>query len=355
VRYIGAKPKLLRWLFRHINRHAQAMGMDPSGIVFLDACTGTASVAVQAMKEGYKVIANDLLCFASHVARAQLCFPAARLPEARLMIDLLNRLNPMEGHFFRQYSSPVDEPYRPGKRRYLTSANAQQIDAARTFIQGVKDPVMQSYLYYCLILGIGRVDNTTGNHAAFLKGWRPEAKRGFTMSAPIVYGEASAVVFNRDVLELLDDPEFRQSHAEDILYIDPPYVPREYAPNYHLYEAAVSATDPVVKGITGLPEDYARSTFCRPVEAVAEFLEKIVRRTRARLIAISYSSDSTVPLQRMMAAMFHGGCETVEVQAEPYQRYKSDSSEERDYRQELLQEFLIIGHKTAPDDLDAFF
>lgn len=171
------------------------------------------------------------------------------------------------------------------------------------------------------------------------------------LTSSIPEGGPSHRVFNMDIVDLLSDPEFRQGQQEDILYIDPPYVSREYAPNYHLYDAAVAPTDTPVRGVTGLPESYPRSEFCRPVEAVEAFLVRVLQRTRARLVVISYSSDSTVPLPRMMNALFEGGCLQVETHAKPYRRFRADSSEEREYNDEPLLEFLIVGRKGGSDNM----
>lgn len=89
MKYIGAKPKLLEWIFERINKHVAEIGL-PENAVFLDACTGTASVATRAMKEGYSVVANDLLSFATHVARGRLCAPSSRAKDAKELVEQIN-------------------------------------------------------------------------------------------------------------------------------------------------------------------------------------------------------------------------------------------------------------------------
>jgi adenine-specific DNA methylase len=354
MRYLGVKTKLLDWIFLHVHRHAQALGLKPSETIFLDACTGTATVAARAATEGFQVVANDLLPFAAHVARGKLCLPVERLSEVDVLLYKISKLPPVEGHFFREYSAPKEGDAPEGARRYFVDTCAKQIDAIREFIQQVSDPVMQSYLYYCLIEAIGQVDNTTGTHGAFLKSWKDSQTKELALQRLVPIGATKSRIYNMDIHDLLIDPEYRKFEPEDILYLDPPYVPREYAAYYHLYSAAVAPKDPVVRGITGLPEDYPRSEFCRPADTVEAFLERIIKRTQARLILVSYSSDSTVPLHHLTATMFKGGCQKVEVQVMPYLRYKTDSSEEREYNQEFLQEFLVIGIKQTPE-LDFFF
>lgn len=347
MKYMGTKTKLLSWLFRHVNRHAQALGLKPNETVFMDACCGSGAVTVKAATEGYKVVSNDLLRFAYHVARGKTCLPPGKLAEARELIFQINALPPVQGHFYKSYSPA-------GGRMFLHEENAVRVDAARAFIQGVQDPDLQSYLYYCLIEALSRVDNTVGVQAAYLKSWRREAMHPLVLLDEPRVWHGGGRVFNRDLLELLDDSELRVGGPEEILYIDPPYVSREYAPNYHLYEAVVAAKDPVVRGVTGLPEEYPRSEFCGRVDAVEAFLGRILERTQAQLVVISYSSDSTVPLHRMTSLMLQKGYENVEVQAESYQRYRADNAEDREYNSELLQEYLIIGRPTGREIANLF-
>ena len=340
MHYLGVKTKLLDWIFLNIQRHANTLGL-ASDSVFLDACTGTGSVACRAEREGFQVVANDLLAAPAHVVRGKLGISPTRLPEIRELLFQMNALPPVEGHFYREYSPA-------GGRMYLTEGNALMVDAARDFIRTVPDPNLQSYLYYCLLEALSKVLNTTGMQGAYLKSWQGNSTIPISFPECPIYGKGMAQIFNLDVVDLLGASEFRKGGGkEHILYIDPPYVSREYAPNYHVYEAAVSPVDPTVRGKTGLPETYVRSEFCGKVETVEDFLVQVLQRTWAQLVVISYSSDSTVPLHRLTAAMIQGGCTQVEVQVMPYQRYKSDSDEDRNHKQDLLQEFLVLGHRES--------
>lgn len=347
MKYMGAKTRLLDWIFQHVDRHSRDLGLTPRETIFMDACSGSGAVTTRATALGYKVVSNDLLRFAHHIARGKTNLPPHLLPEARELIVKINSLPPVEGHFFREYSPQ-------GGRMFLHEENARRIDAARNFIRGISEPNIQSYLYYCLVEAISRVDNTVGVQAAFLKSWRKEALQPFFLLEEPTVWNGGTQAYNRDILELLADPTFRQEEPEEILYIDPPYVAREYAPNYHLYEAAVAAGDPVVRGITGLPVEYPRSEFCGRQEAVEAFLGRIYELTRARLVVVSYSSDSTVPLHRMTALMLQKGLEQVEVQSELYPRYKADNSDDRDYNSEPLQEFLSIGRPRGREIFSLF-
>lgn len=50
---------------------------------------------------------------------------------------------------------------------------------------------------------------------------------------------------------------------ETILYIDPPYNHRQYAPNYHLLETVARYDNPEIYGVTGMrPYDDIKSQYC---------------------------------------------------------------------------------------------
>lgn len=52
--------------------------------------------------------------------------------------------------------------------------------------------------------------------------------------------------YNKDANKLIKEID------EDILYLDPPYNSRQYAPNYHLLETISRYDNPEIKGITGM-------------------------------------------------------------------------------------------------------
>ena len=73
-------------------------------------------------------------------------------------------------------------------------------------------------------------------------------------------------------MELIDNIDV------DILYLDPPYNHRQYAPNYHLLETIALYDNPKIKGITGM-RDYKnqKSEFCNKDTAL-QALEKIAKQ-----------------------------------------------------------------------------
>lgn len=337
--YIGSKKRLLAWMFEHINRHAARLKRAPGSLYFLDGCAGTGAVSEHAAKLGFRVLANDLLTFPAHLVRGKVGFTDPRhLDEAKAKVEQINALPGVEGFFTTSYS-PL------GGRNFFTEENARRIDAAREFIRAVDDPLIQSYLFYSLIEAVSRVSNTAGTHGAFMKEWKDRARVGLSLQQESTVTTDGVETFSADLLSLLRDPAFRASYSEDILYIDPPYTSRQYAPNYHLYEILVSPTDPVIKGVTGLPVSYAKSNFCLTDSTALEtFFRSIGQSTRAELIIVSYSLDGTLGVGEMARALSTAfGNANVEVQMCPAKRYRSASAEEeRDLTTDHLMECLFI-------------
>ena len=348
MRYIGNKTKLLGWVFEHLTYQLDKLGISPEEATFLDGCTGTGTVAAHAAERGFRVIANDLLPFAAKAAEGRLCFPASRLEEARNLISEINSLPPEPGFFFQNYTAQ-------GGRTYLTEENGQRVDAMRVFIRRVSDPVLQNYLWLCLLEAFSKVTNTTGTHAAFLKELAPNALVPLRLEPvqPVTGSGRHHAVYQGDIINLL--PALGE---ETVLYLDPPYNTRQYAPNYHLYNTLVGP-DPVIKGKTGLPEDAPSSEFCKsdPAE-VASFFKRVLSATRARVVMISYSSDSTLSLDAMIPTLFQAFASRddfrVEVQVKEYKRFRSADGDQPQ-REEPLYEYLVIGVDESQPTLDGLF
>jgi len=340
MNYIGSKRKLLDWIFSHISHHATRLGLDPHA-TFLDGCTGTGSVAVRAAREGFQVVANDLMGFPRHLVIGRAGLPQEKQEKAFALVQDAAQLPLVDGFFHATYSPA-------GGRMFFTKTNARRIDAARQFIREVDDSEIQSYLYYCLLEATSKVSNTAGTHGAFLKQWTGEASSPLQL-VPCPSQSLGAKAQQGDVLDVV-------GQGEVILYLDPPYNSRQYTPNYHLYDALVQADDPVVKGKTGLPQDYVRSDFCKAESIVGDLVQAILAKTTARLVLISYSSDGTMPLDTMLTQMMKGfGHRSVELQVREYARYRSAAQDTQWVLSEAyLREYLFIVERDDDGVLSLF-
>jgi len=343
VDYIGSKLRLLDWIFDHLQRHLSRLKMSPATSLFWDGCSGTGVVSIRACQLGFPVVSSDIMAFPQHLVQGQVGLTQEQFQEAGRLIDEANCLPDVQGFFWHNYTAE-------GGRQYFTPANALRIDAHRQFIAQVVDPLIQSYLYTALIEAVSRVSNTAGTHGAFLKEYKSRSFDPiFLRKESVCPGTVRAL--QGDALKLAG------TLGEDILYLDPPYTTRQYAPNYHLYETLVQKEDPVIKGVTGLPQNYLRSDFCKGVPEVGDLVAHLLQATRARLVLISYSSDGTLPLDAMLTSMMRGFAhQSVEVQVLAQSRYRSAAGETPDVSlsQEYLREYLFIIEREDAGVLDLF-
>lgn len=331
--YIGSKEKLNDWIFSFICKDREV-----SGLVFLDACTGSGAISKYAASnfKFSKIISNDIMEFPSHIVRGAIALPNAQHEEAIVLIDKMNSLSGREGFFYKNYSENAG-------RLYFSNENAKKLDSCRMFISNNVDnekPYLKSYLMYCSLEAMSSVSNTAGVQAAFLKKLKTRAQKPLLIKAqPSLHQNNLIKTFNKDILALLSSDSFRADYKEDILYLDPPYNERQYGPNYHLYETFVKYDCPEISGKTGLRkwQNESKSNFCSK-KTCLDFTESIIKSTRASSIFVSYNSDGLMSINEIKSII---NKYDVSVHSKTYKRFKSDSSPNRTYNEAELKEYLI--------------
>src|SRR3989344_4865083 len=120
---------------------------------------------------------------------------------------------------------------------FFHSSIFSRIDAIREKIEEWKKSNLlneQEYFFLLcsLIEAVPFIANISGTYSAFLKGWDKRAFKKLTLEVPeIIKSDETHKVFNINGLNVFD-----QIKGIDILYLDPPYNERQYAPNYHILE-----------------------------------------------------------------------------------------------------------------------
>jgi adenine-specific DNA-methyltransferase len=134
-RYIGSKARIVGDIVAHVG--------SPSGQgFFVDVFCGTGVVAEAAAHLGWSVRLNDHLFSAVTMAAARLV--SDRQAQFRELggyakaIARLNRLKPVQGFIWREYS-PATRSRLGMERRYFTEPNAGKIDAIRLAIRRWKE------------------------------------------------------------------------------------------------------------------------------------------------------------------------------------------------------------------------
>ena len=343
MRFIGCKENLLDFIELFIREKGI------KGNVFCDLFSGTGSVAKHFKELGYKISSTDLLYFSFVLQKVyieQNQYPKfskllKRLKivpvndtlfidsskNARAIIQHLNNLRGIKNFIYRNYS-PEGTKGKKHVRQYFTGDNAQKIDSIREEIEKWKKGNLLSeqeyYFLLCsLIEAVPFVANISGTYAAFLKNWDKRAFKKIMLKVPkIIESNKKHKAFNENGLKVLD-----QIKGIDILYLDPPYNERQYAPNYHILETIARWDKPRIKGVTGMRayEDQ-KSEFCNPQKGLIA-LEEIIKKGDFKHLLLSYNDEGIMPERKIIELFNKYG--KVEIVEKKYQRYKSNSNGEQ--------------------------
>lgn len=71
-----------------------------------------------------------------------------------------------------------------------------------------------------------------------------------------------------------------QIKGVDILYLDPPYNERQYAPKYHILETIAKWDNPKIQGITGMKRLYKPKIGFLQCKVRNKCIKKNIRRRR---------------------------------------------------------------------------
>lgn len=330
MRYIGNKTKLLRFIGGVLRRRGIRAG------TAVDPFSGTASVARELKRLGFRVIAADLMEYAHVLAKAYV--EATSIDDdLRARIAYLNGLPGQPGFLTENFSAPT--------RLYFTPSNAGRIDAIRACIHtwhagGEISEIDNYILLASLIEASDRVANTTGVYAAYVKSWQPNARRALELRAPDIIGSNGCHAHRADALQLVS-----QLEEFDLLYLDPPYNSRQYAGYYHVPELLAMGWfegKPELRGKTGLlPDREKRSDWSRRSKC-EDALEKLIASARCKHIVMSYNAEgilSEAAIERILKQ--YGVRATYQKYVRPYRRYRSDADgEHRRYAGDRVEEYL---------------
>ncbi len=120
------------------------------------------------------------------------------------------------------------------------------------------------------------------------------------------------------------DWEYRRVKGIDILYLDPPYNERQYAPNYHILETIAKWDKPKIKGVTGMrPYEEQKSEFCNAKTGI-KALREIIEKNNFKHLLLSYNDEGIMPEKEILKLFNKSGKR--EIAEQNYQRYKSNSN-----------------------------
>lgn len=324
-RYIGNKTALLPHLVEAVERRV------PRGGCVADLMCGTASVAEALRVSGYTVLASDLMTYAVHHARVRLLLDRAprfaKLAKGGYLAVLheLENLDGITGLFVREYSEAGSPVAGCQPRKYFTAENAARIDAIRAQLgewenEGVLTTREASLLRHDLIMAVNDVANIAGTYGHFRSTWSNSALRSLRLS-PTRFIRGGSIKHS-----VLQGPaeDIAQVTSADLCYLDPPYMKRQYAANYHIIETLARGDEPDAIGVSGLRDWWDQySAFCSKRQ-IQDAFSTIVGKMECPRFLISYSEDGLVPVDSLTSLFETFG--RVELTSIPHKRFRSNDS-----------------------------
>jgi adenine-specific DNA-methyltransferase len=262
------------------------------------------------------------------------------LDNYNLVLEYLNQIEIFDNGFIYNNYAPTKTSHLEIPRMYFTDDNAKRIDTIRITIENWKNNnLINENEYYILLAtlieSVGFFSNILGVYGAFKKNWDKRALKTFKLKPiSIIESNKKHFVFNKSSLELLDKFNY------DIIYLDPPYNHRQYAPNYHLLETIAKYDNPIIKGVSGM-RDYQnqKSTFCNKVTALRD-LENICQSKNYKYILLSYNNEGIMPQNDIINIMSKYG--KVIVEEYDYLRFKSNNNGEAKHKKFIKEQIYIL-------------
>lgn len=350
MRFIGNKEKLLD----KIHKTVLSTGITEGS--FCDFFSGTSNVGRFFKERGFEITSSDLLYFSYVLQKAYIENNGE--PEFKKLLNKigkkssslfsspfdmvrehLNNLKGTEGFVYKNYTEEGTKGSR-FTRKYFTSENGKKIDAIRLTIEDWKrNKLINEKEYFvllaALIESVPFYANISGVYAAFLKKYDPRSLKTLEIKPITFYsGSKKHNVYNGDSMKIVNIIN------TDILYLDPPYNERQYAPNYHLLETIALYDNPQIKGVTGM-RDYTnqKSEFCNRDKAIIA-LDKVAKNAKYKHLILSYNSEGIMKEKDIIATLSKYG--KVELKNIEYLRFKSNSNGESKHKKTVHEQLYVL-------------
>jgi len=338
MKYIGNKQRLLDFIDSIVIKE----GLPTKG-TFIDIFTGTTSVAKHYKEKGYRLVTNDFMTYSyvfqnayikvndypsfEKVIKAEKITTNPRIFKSkndglREVVQYLNKYPGKEGFIFKQYA-----PAGQYKRQFFSNENAKRIDATREKIEEWKTNSLINESEYNILLAslIDAADfvaNMSGTYGAYLKIWRSMALKPFTMLVPqLIESKLEHDIYKKDSNALI------RKIKGDVLYIDPPYNTRQYAPNFHILETLACWDNPEVRGKTGLrPYDSQKSLYSQKSSCNKVFAD-LINNADIKFIIMSYNNEGIIPDEFIRETLSKRGA--VKVYKQTYRRFRTEKDNDK--------------------------
>ena len=339
MRYIGNKINLLEFIEKPLKENGIKDG------VVCDIFSGTTNVAKHFKKLGYEIISNDNMMYSYVFQKAYIennktpkflkLEKIISNPNIENVFAYLNNLKGKKGFIYKNFckEGSKNSTY---ERNYFSDENAKKIDVMRETLEGWKDKKLITKNEFYIILSaileeIPFISNISGTYGAFLKIDDPRMSKTFTIKVPeLIKSKKSHKCYNTDSNELI------KKITCDVLYVDPPYNHRQYAPNYHMWETVAVWDKQLLDSMTGLrPYNDQKSLYCMKGKCVKAF-EDLIENASCKHILFSYNSEGIMSDGQIKKILSNKG--KVKRYTKDYRRFKSNSKSKSAKKQ--IKEFL---------------
>jgi DNA adenine methylase/adenine-specific DNA-methyltransferase len=292
LRYMGSKKRLLPWISEILNTLDFESALDPF--------SGTGSVGYLIKTMGRSVVASDFLNFSSIIARATIENNTRRLDGTHIKM-LLTR---------RERGSARDYIEQTFKNIFYTKDDLQFLDRVSWNIRRLDHPQLQALAYAamfrsCLKRQPRGVFTVSGDLSRY-----DDGRRDLRLSIEEHFIEQievfNSVVFTNGHRNKAICADVFQLPARDIdlVYLDPPYVPRSddncYIKRYHFLEGLASYWEDLPVDMSTKVRKIAKkyTPFSYRKTAVEAFDQMFARFSKS-IIVLSYSSNGFPDLEQL--------------------------------------------------------
>lgn len=334
LRYMGSKYRLLPWIHSVLSQLTFTSA--------LDAFSGSGCVAYLLKAMGKRVIANDFLAFAHHIASASIENDRHRLSAKDC--DSLLQYNPRRKHFIEKTFTGIF--FSPSDLRFLDNLWAN-LPCLRTKYH--RSLALAAAVRACIKRQPRGVFTVAGDPEHYKDGRRDLRLTLQEHFLESVDAYNDTVFDNGQQSKATCTDVFDLDTAEvDLVYMDPPYVPRSddncYIKRYHFLEGlATYWTDtqgPILYStkVRKIPKRFTPFSYRRfSVEA----FDRMLSRFRDSILVLSYSS-SGYPNLDVLLTLMRKYKTNVEV-LERKHRYHFGTHDRVSSDRTTVSEYLVIG------------
>lgn len=333
ITYIGNKRRLLTFLHRSFLKIQEKLGKEK--MIILDGFTGSGAVARLLKAFACELHVNDLEDYSETINNAYLANKSGvNIDELKKYINWLNEnrisTKPKPGFIEKNYAPKNEVDIQPGERVFYTNVNAKIIDGIRNLIE---TEIPNKYKVFCLAALLVKAsinNNTSGVFKGFHKkngighfGGQGEnalsrIKKEIFLEMPIFSDfECPVYVHKKDINTLVNNkdlPEF------DLVYYDPPYNQHPYGSNYFMLNIINEGKPREIQdGVSGIAKVWNKSAYNKR-RIAEEAMEKLIKDTRSKFIAISYNNEGIIPINTFKSILSKYG--TWQLEEQDYNAYR---------------------------------